>query len=411
MAIKHITGVPGTGKTYFAINDVILRYYKFSDTHVEWQYDDSKPNKPVLIYTNIENLKLTHVNIDSYCSSHNIDIYTFFTTDYWEQYIDYKNYQIVIILDEAQRYFPSSYRLRGTPKPGENPLYWFQYHRHFGADVYVITQTYDAVCRHVVQLAEYEIHAITKVYSVGNSFRYVFRTGLHPDDIVARKTFRYDKRVGMLYQSFMSDSDDSRRPYPLRKYTLFFVFLALLLVFGVVRFVGSFGHPGEQTRDPRGGEPTVAESSRAAASSKPSEPVKSAAQRSAPVPQSQIKLPDKQVVVDTGGFWQGDELIAIEFYGDLIPVNEFGFSFRSDRGNNRVRVWLPQSFLDDIQVAKNRRYYKSGSGWQDIESAQYTPDRNYSNYNDAQLEKNSARQQETTRRQRAQERINRDLPF
>jgi zona occludens toxin (predicted ATPase) len=411
MAIKHITGVPGTGKTYFAINDVILRYYKFSDAHIEWQYDDAKTKKPVLIYTNIENLKLTHINIDNYCSSHNIDVYTFFTTDYWEKHIEYSKYQIVVILDEAQRYFPSSFRLRGTPNPGENPLYWFQYHRHYGADVYVITQTYDAICRHVVQLAEYEIHAITKVYSVGNSFRYVFRTGLQPDDIVARKTLRYDKRVGMLYQSFMSDSDDSKRPKPLRKYIAFFVLLSLLLVYGFTRFISSFGHTEEQTRDPRDGEPLAAASSRSAAPSKPSEPERLQTHESVAVPQSELKLPDKQVVVDVGGFWLGKELMAIEFYGDLIPVNEFGFSFRSDYENQRVRVFLPQSFLDQIQVAKNRRYYQSQDGWRDIEGEQYTPERDYSNYSDRQLAKNGVRQLETSRRERVQERINRDLPF
>jgi hypothetical protein len=215
----------------------------------------------------------------------------------------------------------------------------------------------------------------------------------------------------MLYQSFMSDSDDSKRPKPLRKYIAFFVLLSLLLVYGFTRFISSFGHTEEQTRDPRDGEPLAAASSRSAAPSKPSEPERLQTHESVAVPQSELKLPDKQVVVDVGGFWLGKELMAIEFYGDLIPVNEFGFSFRSDYENQRVRVFLPQSFLDQIQVAKNRRYYQSQDGWRDIEGEQYTPERDYSNYSDRQLAKNGVRQLETSRRERVQERINRDLPF
>lgn len=405
MAIKHVTGVPGTGKTYFAIHDVILRYYKWDDQHVEWQYDQQKTKKPVLIYTNIEQLKLPHVNIDDYCSHHNIDVYTFFTTGYWDQHIDYKNYQVVIILDEAQRYFPSSFRLKGAPRPEENPLYWFQYHRHFGADVYVITQTYDAVCRHVVQLAEYEIHAITKVYSVGNSFRYVYRTGLHPDDIVARKTIRYSRRVGMLYQSFMAESDDKDRPNPFRKYAFLVVLLSLILAFGFTRFVSSFRPSETQTQDPRGGEPTATESLRSAPFSK-----------TLPVPKQDEKpvteTPVEQVAVLTGGFWQGVELKAIEFYGDLIPVRDFGFPYFPDYKNMRVLMYLPVDFLNDIQVAKNRRYYDSGQGWRDIDPPQEQGRRRFDwDPSDAQRAKMRAKDDIAQNKQSFRDRQNQGLPF
>ncbi|MDY0186179.1 MAG: zonular occludens toxin domain-containing protein [Desulfuromonadaceae bacterium] len=369
MPLKHITGVPGTGKTYFAIRDVILRYYKWDSDHVEWQLDIEKQKKPVIIYTNIEGLKLPHVNIDDYCRDNNIDIYRFFTTDYWENSVNYTDNQIVVILDEAQKYYPSNFRLNGTPAPEKNTLFWFQYHRHYGVDVYVITQTYDAICKHVVQLAEYEIHAITLVYSLGSQFRYVYRTGLGPDAIVDKKSFKYDKRVGMLYRSFHSESDDSARPNPMKRYLIITAFLTFSVFFGFIYFIGTFGHPDsptEQTdaparrvRDERG-------SGAAGTSGPPSSTCTTAPQ---PPPEPVAIVPERQIAVSTGGVWLGSTLYAIEWYGEVIPVRDFQFGWWEDKVRGKIIVQLPESLLRDIQIAKNGRYWQdSETGqWQDIE--------------------------------------------
>lgn len=405
--IKHITGTPGTGKTYFAVREIITRYYKFDSELFEYVQDTEKEKRPIHIITNIECLKLKHTNLDEYLQYHDISVYEFFTTAHWEKNIDYQNYQVVLILDEAQQYFPSSYRLHGTPEPSNNPLFWFQYHRHFGVDVYIITQTYDSVCRHIVALAEYEIHARTRVYSMGNSFHYIYRTGLSPDAILQRKTVAYSKKIGMLYQSFQADTEEKGKPNPLKKLIPITVILFLILVFGFTRFLSSFS-----SSDEGGGVPRTVGAAAERTPPPPQDPEPKPEPKPKKEPEKpEVKLPEKQVMLTTGGMWQNSKLLAIEFYGDLIPPDEFDFTYYNDAKNREVRVLLPLKFLDQVQVAKNRRYYESESGWKDIESEQYTPDRDYSNFSDRQLAKNEARQLETSRRERVQERINRDLPF
>lgn len=374
MAIKHITGVPGTGKTYFAIRDVILRYYKWDSDHVEWQLDVDKQRKPVVIYTNIEGLKLPHVNIDDYCRNNNIDIYRFFTTEYWENSVNYTDNQIVVILDEAQKYYPSSFRLNGTPAPEKNTLFWFQYHRHYGVDVYVITQTYDAICKHVVQLAEYEIHAVTRVYSLHNDFRYVYRTGLGPDAIVDRKRIKYDKKVGMLYQSFQADSDDSARPNPLKRYIMLTAALFLVLVFGFIYFIKSFFPDPESVSTKPPTEQTDAPArrvrdERGSGAAGTSGPPATSTTTPLPAPDPVVIVPERQIAVSTGGVWLGSTLYAIEWYGEVIPVRDFQFSWWEDKVRGKIIVQLPESLLREIQIAKNGRYWQdSETGqWQDIE--------------------------------------------
>ncbi|PLX91635.1 MAG: hypothetical protein C0620_10850 [Desulfuromonas sp.] len=366
MSIKHITGVPGTGKTYYAIKQVILRYYRWNDDLFEWEINPEKTKKPVLIYTNIDTLKLPHINIEHYCEERGITVYEFFTTEYWENNVPYHDYQIVVILDEAQKFYPSSYRLHGSPPPGQNTLFWFQYHRHFGPDVYIITQTYDAVCRHVVQLAEYEIHAKSKVLTLGNQFVYVYRTGLGPDAIVGGKKYTYEKKVGMLYQSFQSESDDSTRPNPLKKYIAITAALAVLAIVLLYRSLTSIGQPAEaeaahRVKDEGGTASAVVQPM--PKKQPPKQPRRMIVYNASDLPEPE--LDDKQIIVATGGLWMSGKLKAIEFYGDLISVKKFDFPYTTD--GDQVLMQLPESLLNSLQIAKNDRYYQDTEGqWHDM---------------------------------------------
>jgi hypothetical protein len=369
MSIKHITGVPGSGKTYYAIREIILRYYRWNDELFEWEINAEKTKKPVLIYTNIDSLKLPHVNIEQYCEREGITIYDFFTVDYWDQNIPYTDYQIVILLDEAQKFYPSSYRLPGSPPPGQNTLFWFQYHRHFGPDVYVITQTYDAVCKHVVQLAEYEIHAKSKVLTLRNKFVYVYRNGLGPDGVVGGKTLTYNSKVGMLYQSYQAESDDSTRPNPLKKYIAITAILAVVVVVAFFRFVFSLSQPSQAAAARR----VVDEGGTVAATVAPKKTVIKHDKKPIAVytkeqfeKANEVQLDDKQIIVSTGGLWMSGKLKAIEFYGDLISVKDFSFPYTTD--GDRVQIQLPESLLNQLQISRLDRYYQDGDGsWHDFE--------------------------------------------
>ncbi|MCF6205079.1 MAG: zonular occludens toxin domain-containing protein, partial [Methylococcaceae bacterium] len=105
MSIKIITGVPGSGKSFYAVKEVITKHFEWSDKINEWVNLTD-----VTIISNIVGLKLPHIRFDPYLKENNIDYKKFFTSNYFKKILIPKYKKVVILLDEAQKLFPYSFR-------------------------------------------------------------------------------------------------------------------------------------------------------------------------------------------------------------------------------------------------------------------------------------------------------------
>lgn len=221
MAIRFITGVPGSGKTYYAVYHLLKTYFKFDK-----DIDDYKPLSEFTIFTNIDALSLPHVDINEACKAASIDISQFFTVPYQEK-IRKKYPKIVYLIDEAQRFFP--YRNKLTAET----WFYFEYHRHMGHDIYIITQDRKLVAQNITLLAETEIRACKKTFSFLGEFRYLIKSD---GEIIDRFTLRPEKRIFLIYKSFDSEASEKIKN-PLKKYILIIATaLIILLIYGKTRF-------------------------------------------------------------------------------------------------------------------------------------------------------------------------------
>ncbi len=189
--IHIIEGVPGSGKTYYAVHYLIKNFYQYDDFYDEYI---EKENKNVLVITNIENLRIKHLNLDVLIERFTLE--KFFTVENFERIQkQYKVKNIVIIIDEAQRYFDRKFY-------DKNVFYFFQYHRHLGVDIFLITQSKNTISKELVVLAEYIVKAIPRSVQP-NSFIYHFY------DVDGHKLFtkalKRDKNVFRAYSSFKTD--------------------------------------------------------------------------------------------------------------------------------------------------------------------------------------------------------------
>lgn len=98
MAIKVISGKPGSGKSYYAFYKLITENFTFDKTFYEW-----KIKNDVNIFTNIDGLKLNHFDLDLFIKQAG-GINKFFTVDYQKILMEtYPN--IIYIIDESQKKF------------------------------------------------------------------------------------------------------------------------------------------------------------------------------------------------------------------------------------------------------------------------------------------------------------------
>lgn len=222
MAIRLITGVPGSGKSYYAVHHLLKTYFKFDSKIDEWI-----PVSDFVIFTNIDQLTLPHVDIEDACKKSGLTVEQFFTVEYQEK-IKSKYPHIVYLIDEAQRFFP--YR----NKINKNTWFYFEYHRHLGHDIYIITQDKRLVANNITLLAETEIRAAKRTFSVFGEFRYLIKAD---NDIVDRFTVKPSKRVFNVYKSF--DSKTSEKIInPYRKYIIFcLVSICVLFYFFKKKYV------------------------------------------------------------------------------------------------------------------------------------------------------------------------------
>lgn len=211
MAIKFITGVPGAGKTYFAVHHLIKNFCYYNRK----KRCQSLKKKYTLI-SNIDELDLDHLNLKDIFKDHNLTIETFFTETYQKK-ISQKYENIIYFLDEAQQFFGSRFR-------NNDVFYYFQVHRHLGHNIYLITQNRALLPKELNALCEIEIRAVKRTLSVFGEFKY---NVLSNREIIDRKVLKKSKKVFQMYKSFEAKETEAVKN-PFVKY------LVGLIIFGCI---------------------------------------------------------------------------------------------------------------------------------------------------------------------------------
>lgn len=334
MAIKIVTGKPGSGKSYYALYKVILEGFSFNKKTFEW----SAKSDQITIITNIEGLKLPHYSlqkiVDDFADG---NLEKFFTVDIQQKLTDTYP-KIRYVIDECQRWFHSKFYNKDT-------FFYFQYHRHFGHDIYMIAQVWDSISKHITGLCEYEFRASPRSFTLMGEFTYHIYAGF---DRVGAVRLPSDKKIFALYQSFQQ-SDTGKEIRPVRKYAFIAVGLVGLAVLGCFWFLNSFHLAG-------GGERPAASAPPPAALPPSSRPVPApVADRpsAAPAakPSEQQKPSETYILQYTGGFIVGDKVTAIQWAGKLLPVEGFPYQW-SYLGKGQIQVFVPESAIN-LHLAQN----------------------------------------------------------
>lgn len=220
--IRIITGVPGAGKTYLAVTEIL----KLCD--YDPFFDEYKPKLNTLIITNISDIKIQHKNFDEALSKMGYE--AFFSEKNFEL-LRKKYERVLIVIDECQKYF---HKDTWTTEVA----YAFQYHRHLGIDIILMTQDQRVLPRGLSSLPEYIIRARSRSLNFGIRFVYDFYDSTAWTHLETR-TLKKDASVFRSYTSYKFDENNKPKNVILRWVALTAVAL-LLLTFAAYRFVDSF---------------------------------------------------------------------------------------------------------------------------------------------------------------------------
>ncbi len=229
MAIRVIGGIPGAGKTYYAIWHLLQKYFHWSEDVDEYVAVDPS----VRVIHNIDSLLLGE-SLEPLIEAAG-GVTTFFTRKYQE---DNFPGRVVYLIDEAQRLFDSRFH-------DKEVFYFFQYHRHLGQDIYLIVQDESHLAKGLRNLAEYYIRAVRRSLSLFGGFRYKFFDSPDSGEAFRTKSLRRDRRIFRLYSSMVAEEFEKIGSIP-RRFVFIFLLLIALLVGGFYWFIGRFSGSGFQ---------------------------------------------------------------------------------------------------------------------------------------------------------------------
>ena len=226
MAIYHISGKPGSGKTFWCVHHLLNKYYEYNKIHGEYF-----PRTNVSIVTNIDSLKLDHYNLDEMIAKSGGNG-NFFTVEYQKDLLK-RFSRIVYIIDEAGKYFPAGLK-------DDKIIFFFQYHRHLGVDFYLVSPGVSNVCANITRLAEYRLQASPRSKRITNEFRY---RKIVEGDVAGRVVIGRDSKIFNMYRSM--DQEEVEHVGSLaRKYIVALVLFFVVGGFVFFLFIGKLKHMG-----------------------------------------------------------------------------------------------------------------------------------------------------------------------
>lgn len=233
MAVVFITGTPGAGKSYYAVLR-ILEELKHSDRLVITNIDGLDKQK-VAFYLGKEDLSnlwtldeflsavygLANLHYDgnyrsAFLTLLNVDFWKRVILPYFYKELGYKRF--VFYLDEFQSIIDEDTDLHQSQK------FFFDYHRHLGIDIYLITQSIQRMNKAIRNIAEVELRLVN-LRMFGLSSVVLLKT-LIGGVVVKKKLLKYDPRIFVLYKSALVEHLKGVRGRPP---VMLFVGLFLLL--------------------------------------------------------------------------------------------------------------------------------------------------------------------------------------
>lgn len=232
MALRIIEGVPGSGKSFYAVHHVAKIYFKYNKG-----LDLYEQVKDCTIITNIDSFKPRHLNLKKEISDAG-SVAKFFSYDYQEQYKEGKP-PLVYIIDEAQRFFRKGDK-------GLNDVYsYFEYHRHWGQDIYLVTQNVRKLPPDIVYLPEYVIKALPRVRSMMGEFKYHW---ISEREVIKRESVRPDQAVFALYKS-MDVTEQEKIKNPVMVTVGKALLFSVVVLYGGYHYIMSRWSPSEPSPD------------------------------------------------------------------------------------------------------------------------------------------------------------------
>ncbi len=219
--IALIEGMPRAGKTYYAVSDVLKKFFVFNEETLSWQLKEDN----VVVYSNVDKFVVSKNLNEAIEKAGGLGV--FFTVGFQEKFTREKRH--VYIIDEAQGpdFFHRKYY-------DQHVFKFFQYHGHFAIDIYLITQDVYSLVKEMQHLSEYHIKAVRRSYSYGKEFRYNFMVG---NEIFRRRVLRKDLRVFSAYRSTVDVEGQKGSSFSHRYYIYvgMFIFVAVVGFYVMVK--------------------------------------------------------------------------------------------------------------------------------------------------------------------------------
>lgn len=215
--ITLITGIPGSGKSYMAVE------------HVSKLKDQSK------ILHNIEGFSLG-IPLDKYSIDNKINKLDVFRKSYHEKSDSFHGW--VFIIDEAAELFPR--QLRDT-----DIISFFDYHRHYGIDVFLITQDIKKVSPDITCLAETHYRAASGAANPVPG--YLLYQQIVGGESVSRKWLRKKKSIFSLYKS--TNNHSSKTINIGKIYLAVSLVVLFLAIIGLKKWFSTFNPTKEQNTE------------------------------------------------------------------------------------------------------------------------------------------------------------------
>ncbi len=233
MALIFITGTPGAGKSYYAVFRIVQELRdpsKLVITNI-----DGLDKQKVAFYLDKEDLSnlwtldeflssvygVANLHYDgnyrnAFLTLLNVDFWKRFILPYFYKELGYKRF--IFYLDEFQSIIDEDTNLHQSQK------FFFDYHRHLGVDIYLITQSIQRMNKAIRNIAEVELRLVN-LRMFGLSSVVLLKT-LIGGVVVKKKILKYDPRIFVLYRSALVEHLKGVRGRPP---VMLFVGLLLLL--------------------------------------------------------------------------------------------------------------------------------------------------------------------------------------
>lgn len=210
--ITLVTGVPGAGKTLFAVSKIV---------------DNIKSSNPRPVFTNIDGLDYDRLKCFPLSEAQIYDLSQF------------SGMSAVVIIDECQRFYPP--RPSGSKVP--DYIAYFNVHRHDGIDIILISQGPKLIDKQLRDVVGEHVH-FTRPFNMRKNFMYRW-TGCNDDpepskteSNAVRTSKALNKDLFKYYHSTVENTHTSS--FPRKKIIMLVVFVLLaVFMFGYV-FVSLF---------------------------------------------------------------------------------------------------------------------------------------------------------------------------